>query len=98
MDDFAAYLVVVVAFIDVVGALTFRPHRRTAELNRDRPGWIEQQMGLRGRQEVTRALQNGHPIQAVAIVRRQTDASLTEAKAIVGAIERDSTRRVPQRD
>ena len=91
VGDVGVYVVPLMAFIAIVVVVTFRPGRIAVELSHHRLGWIEQELGLRGRREVELALRNGHSIQAVAVIRRQTDASLVEARALAESIDRQRT-------
>jgi len=88
MTDIAVYLVPLLLFIAIVVVVKVRPRRPRAPLTPDRLGRIEGRLSAGGLREVERALRSGHTIQAIAVVRGRTDASLAEAKSLVDAIEK----------
>ena len=95
MEDLAVYLVPLGAFVTIVLAVKVLPvvlRRRGAASGGYVLQQLERELGPGGRRRVEQLLRNGRKIQAIAVVRDRTGASLSDAKAVVEAMQEQSRR------
>lgn len=90
MGDVAVYLLPLAVFAVIVVVVKVRPSapRRQRLVTGDPRADVGRQLGLRGRKAVERILARGRKIEAVALVRQRTEASLGEATDLVERIQR----------